>query len=604
LLLGYLEFLGLLFLPGIAFIELFRAGTGYSFAERLALAFGLSLAIDVLVLAVRTSGLMIGSQRLLGLDPSTLGLMLGVPLVLLAGITAFRRRFAFLVAPSRDDLLVLAMVVLQSILVLAHFAKYPLFPEYQSVDFTQHVQITSALQSGGITTFPGGLLYYGVHLLMGSLGVLSGDPLLFVTQYAMGILTALSPFLLFSAVSFLTESRRTALVSTFLYVATGFVWFGSVFDAGLYANFVGLLFILFVFMMATVVVKKPKAPWAWLAFLLAVGGGYFSHYSFLTILPPLVALPLGVLVLERKVNPVFVAIPLVAIVPGVIGALLGRPDLVGLLLQFIQAQGGGSITGDTPLSLALAGFPVLRYVAVEITNDVATAVTVLLAALGVYLSLSRRKPLVWMIPVWLVAVMVVAPFSEAAWRFSYMTLPSLVILASITIERLLPHPESREVRRSKIRARSDYRRFQAGLAGIVVLLMVVNSWSWAMLMDASTNTSAANQTQSQILDSMKWLDANIPAGSRIVSVTSFDYTLIRLLYPGRDAGYVPLVSPNDVVASAASGTGQIYAILTKISTYTIVPDPSQNPFALYPSDSRFHLVYNNSMVFVYTLTTK
>ena len=35
LLLGYLEFVALLFLPGVAFIELFRLGAEYSFAERL-----------------------------------------------------------------------------------------------------------------------------------------------------------------------------------------------------------------------------------------------------------------------------------------------------------------------------------------------------------------------------------------------------------------------------------------------------------------------------------------------------------------------------------------------------------------------------------------
>ena len=68
MLLGYLEFVALLFLPGLAFMELFRVGGDLSFAERLGLAFGLSMAVDVLVLAFRTSGLLVGSQLMVGIS--------------------------------------------------------------------------------------------------------------------------------------------------------------------------------------------------------------------------------------------------------------------------------------------------------------------------------------------------------------------------------------------------------------------------------------------------------------------------------------------------------------------------------------------------------
>ena len=47
MLFGYVEFVALLFLPGLAFMELFGVGADLSFAERLGLAFGLSMAVDV-----------------------------------------------------------------------------------------------------------------------------------------------------------------------------------------------------------------------------------------------------------------------------------------------------------------------------------------------------------------------------------------------------------------------------------------------------------------------------------------------------------------------------------------------------------------------------
>ena len=192
MLLGYLEFVALLFLPGLAFMELFGVGTDLSFAERLGLAFGLSMAIDVLLLAFRTSGLLIGSQLMVGIFPVTLEVMLGASLVVFAAAVVLRRRVTFYVKPERYDLYVLGLVVAQALLVLAHFSKYPIFPQFSSVDFTQHVQITTDLQAGRVTMFPGGILYYGAHLLMGSLVALSGDIVLVATQNAMGILTIFS----------------------------------------------------------------------------------------------------------------------------------------------------------------------------------------------------------------------------------------------------------------------------------------------------------------------------------------------------------------------------------------------------------------------------
>ena len=196
--------------------------------------------------------------------------------------------------------------------------------------------------------FPGGILYYGAHLLMGSLVALSGDLVLAVTQYAMGILTVFSPLLVYLAVGSLTTSRRVGLLATLLYVSTGFVWFGSVFDAGLYANFYGILSILLLFALVPVVLKQPRSPGVWVALALAVGSGYFSHYSYVTVIPAVVALPIVLFVFERKVRLPAVAIPLVVVVPGAVAALL-RPDLVTLLVQFVQATGGGNVPVDTAL---------------------------------------------------------------------------------------------------------------------------------------------------------------------------------------------------------------------------------------------------------------
>jgi hypothetical protein len=599
LLLGYLEFVALLFLPGVAFMELFQVGGDLSFAERLGLAFGLSMAVDVLILAFRTSGLLIGSQLLRGIFPLDLELILGASVVVFAAAVAFRRRVTFYVKPKRYDLYVLGLVATQALLVVVHFTKYPIFPQFQSVDFTQHVQITADLQAGRISMFPGGILYYGAHLLMGSLVALSGAIVLVATQYAMGLLTVFSPLLVFVAVSSLTKSKRVGLIATLLYVATGFVWFGSVFDAGLYANFYGVLSILLLFALVPIVLRQPRSPGVWVALVLAVGSGYFSHYSYVTVIPALVALPLAVLVLERKVSLPAVAISAVVVLPGLVAALL-RPDLVTLLVQFVQASGGGNVAGDTFLSQYLAGWPVLRYIVVEIADDIGAVVTLVLAAWGVYVAVRSKNPAVWMLVVWLLAILVVAPFSDAAWRFSYMALVSILILAAMGFESLILDTEGRAIKqRSKMRARRDYGRYRLGLLGIVFLLLLVNSWSWQLVGDAASNRAANSQMQNGVLAAMKWMNATTPHDSEVVAVTDSDYNYFQLLY-GRPSGYVPLATPDDVVGASAASNVPTYVVLTEFGT-VVVPDPSQNPFNLYPNDTRFQLEYNQSGVLVYKL---
>jgi len=83
-------------------------------------------------------------------------------------------------------------------------------------------------------------------------------------------------------------------------------------------------------------------------------------------------------------------------------------------------------------------------------------------------------------------------------------------------------------------------------------------------------------------------------------VTDSDYNYYQLLY-GRASGYAPLATPDEVVAASSGSAAPTYVVLTRVGTVT-VPDPSQNPFSLYPNDTRFELQYNDSGVLVYKLS--
>ena len=271
------------------------------------------------------------------------------------------------------------------------------------------------------------------------------------------------------------------------------------------------------------------------------------------------------------------------------------------MLQFLQAQGGGSITGDTSLSQFLAGVPVLRFIVIEVTNDVASILVLVLAAAGLYFVLRGRRPLAWAVVVWLLALLVVAPLSDAAWRFSYMALVPLVVIASYAVERMIPRPRTLAVKRSKMRPGRETGRYRIGVLVILLLLLVVNSWSWLLVGDALTNGGATSEDQHGVMQSMQWMNSNLPQGSHVVSVTSFDYTYFLLLFPGRDAGYAPLAQPDEIATASSGSPVPTYVVVTKIATFSGSVDPSQNPFNLYPSDSRFHLLYNNTGVLIFRL---
>jgi hypothetical protein len=219
----------------------------------------------------------------------------------------------------------------------------------------------------------------------------------------------------------------------------------------------------------------------------------------------------------------------------------------------------------------------------------------------VFVAARSKNPMVWMLIAWLVAILVVAPFTETAWRFSYMALVPLLISAAVGFEAILPKPVDKAMKqRSKMRVRRDVGRYRLGILGVVFLMLSINSLSWQLLTDAASNGAANSETQHGVLRAMQWMNSTTPKGSLVVAVTDSDYNYFQLLY-NRASGYSPLATPDEVVAASGSSTQPTFVVLTTVGTVT-PPEPGSNPFNLYPNDTRFQLQYNDSGVLVYKLS--
>src|SRR5437660_3877174 len=98
----------------------------------------------------------------------------------------------------------------------------------------------------------------------------------------MAILVVLSPLFIYQVSVKLFDNQSAALLNVAIYAFSGTIWFGSVFNSGLYANFFGILVALFL-LSSLVSVTRPNSPrLTWLVFLLSTAAAYMSHYTEIT----------------------------------------------------------------------------------------------------------------------------------------------------------------------------------------------------------------------------------------------------------------------------------------------------------------------------------
>ncbi len=593
--LGYLVYVAMIFLPGIGLGELLQAWKeGETLAERFAWAFGIGLSFDTLVFLVRTSGLQIGGVRLVGMDLQTIYFILGVGLVALLAGLVLHRRFAFPTKVVRTDLALGVMILGLGALLLFYFNKYPIFPEYQSPDYQNHVELAQSLLSGALTSIPSGILYYGVHYQLASTILLVGGEPLLVVQRTMALLVVLSPLLVYAASVKLFGKLGVGLLNSLVYSFSGAIWFGSVFNSGLYANFFGILVALFLLSSFLSVASAGASRSTWVVFLLSTFAAYLSHYTAVTIIGAIFLTLLLQAALSRKDARPFVAPSLVLVAPGAVVAA-AYPRLVGLVFN-LATQGGGSLIGATTLSDLFAPFPVLSFIALEITYDVATIILLVMAIIFAYDAVRERSAGLLLPLVWLLALLAVAPFNNSAWRFSYEALVPLTLMAGFALFSLLPKRDLTKQRRA---FGGGGRGWKGGVLFLILLLILAGSWGERTVANVANGTDSSSLAQQQVYSAIYWLKDNTPKNSSYLTVSDWRFTYTGLMI-GRQTSYQFESTPADATALAKQ-KGSRYIIVTNIVTTEIAPVPSLFPWNNFPSSSTANLalVYSNLDVRIY-----
>ncbi len=614
---GYILYLAMIFAPGVGFGELLGLWRPNSFlVERFAMAFGLGLGVDTVVLMIRTSGLSIGGLSLVGIDFGTLYA------IILFGILAFflsiliRRKVFFPTKPTRSDFAIFAIMAVQVVILLLYFQKYPIFPAFTSDDFHSHVLLAEDLLSGIVQYngaggvdyyYPiGGILYGGVHYqLASSFQFVNGEDLI-VAQKTMAILAVLSSPLIYLAAFKITASRKAAVITTLIYALSATVWFTTIFDSGLYADFFGILASLFLIVAIALTISEPKGVSSWIVLVIATINLYMSHYSSLTLLLAIILLPIIQIVIIKKnrwteVRPYLIS-SIIILIPAIVGVIL-FPTLIQLLVSLRGAGGQASLSGSTTLSNFISRVPFLQYIDIQLNNDLAFIVLLILSTVYLYRALEIQKPMLSVPVVWFFSLWIAAGGGQDAWRFSIEALVPLTIMAGFAIASLIPNRQGEKDRRKIQNTISNSWKAIAVLV-ICVGPILIGSWAQTVVSDSLTNVNLSAQSQSDVYNAIYWLNQNTPANnSGYLSVSDWRFTYSDVL-TGQVIDYANVTTTPEAAIQMANIDGDNYIIVTNVVTYQVPLNPSQYPWNYFPGPyaANVTLIYSNPDVKIYNVT--
>ena len=602
---GYVVYLAAVFLPGLGLCELLDIWPeDKSVADVLAYALGVGLAVDTLVLFVRTSGLGIGGIVLKGIDPGTVYSLIGVGLVFLLASFAWRKKLTFLVRPQKVDFALLLPILVIVVIEALYFAKYPYFPRNESEDFQNHAQTVLSLISGAQPSVPTGILYYGVHFQLASAFLLVGGELLVTVQRTMGLLVVLSPLMFYAGAKALFSRKLPALIVTMVYALSGTIWFVSAFITGLYANFFGVLAVLFFLTMYVAVSAHFTDFQYWVPFLLSLLMLYISHFTALTVFPALLLLPILQYARQRKDALRYVVLSVVLVVP--VGIVLAAfPSILSLLLAIAEAS-GGLVGVSTTLSGALSPVPILSFIAADIYDDIAFVLLFAFTAVYLLKGLRGQKSTAWIPLFWFATIVAATAFTPDVWRYSYEALVPLTLMAGYGLFALLPKiGQAPRGLRTRRRSGAGFGRYLTTILVLALLLVpiVATSWSEVSTADALNDPGDTATAQTSIYTAMYWLKGNTPSGSVYFSATDWRFTYANFIISHRT--YSPsegacFTDPQSTIATALNYSAD-YIIVTNLETCSLPASLGTGLWGSMQPSSNLTLVYQDIDVKIFKI---
>ena len=598
---GYVAYVAAIFLPGYGLWELLgRWREGDTLTDRVGLSFGVGIAVDTAVLAVKTLG--VGVSVLYGAGIGVVYFLIFLGIAALGASYARRRCFTAPPAFTRIDFAVILLATFIGGVIALYFTKFPIFP-YFNPDFLAHDTQTVGLVQGTIASVPTMLVYGSAdYQLALTLLTVGGIPLV-TMRHTMDVLTVISPFLVFAVTKRILARQRAALFATAIFALSGTVWAPLVLYDGLYANFVGVLLELLLIVAFLDLASAYRSPSVWVSSGIILVAGYFSHYTVISLFGSLLIFSLAAALLRRPSSKGYLVATAVFLTPGALGAVMFRHSLLAILQvsYFIYAP----TPYTTYLSRLLSPVPSVAYIAVDVSNDIGMVALFALLVVALYWTFRSRNLPALLLAIWFVGLLVASPESGAAWRFAFEAIVPVILLAGYGLDSLLLSGPGR-VRVERLRLtmpRSPTLR-RVGMVAVCLLFLVPMAYggtAWATAQNATTGTHQEAQVQGQILDAMTWMSQNTSPTSLVLSVTDPRFIFARSTIDRIASDhYAP--SPTASI-SFAKAHGESYIVVTRYDVDTgngtIVGDDPSLPWHTYQGAEGLTLVYSNPDVVIF-----
>ena len=390
---------------------------------------------------------------------------------------------------------------------------------------------------------------------------MGGGESLFLAREGMGLLALLSSFWVYAASRRIFENDKSAFACSLVWMS-GAVWFGMVFNSGLWPNFYGLLSVLFLTTIALHFVEergeddnnfvfgttKPQRSLqinsSTLGFLLvlpfALTNAFLSHYTVLLFLPGLLVICVG---RKRVAKSAFLSF---AIILPIILGYFAFGNVAVNLLGFLQEGEGLPVRMHTQLA-AVVPLPVLRFALMEITNDLASVIMLALLALSaVWLIKNREDTSAWLPMLRFLTIFLAAPLNASAWRFSFVALLPLMLMAGSVASRpfIMPQIHTKSVRLGRWRNKDGQRLW----SGIALFLLMGGSWAANSALIILPNVELeVPKAQGEVYRAILWMKENVKpiqideeheSPRSILSVNDYFFTYSETL-GGPKAYYAP-----------------------------------------------------------------
>ena len=601
---GYVVYLAAIFVPGYGLWEVLgRWKDDDTLADRLGFSFGVGIAVDTIVFALKTLGLGVGF-----LYGATIGL---VYFLILVGVAALgvsyarRRRFTGPPRFARDDLATVFFAAFVAAVIALYLGKFPIFP-YFNPDFLVHQVQATGLTLGTLSSVPRMLVYGAADYQLGMALLAVGGLPLATVRHTMALLTVLSPFFVYAVAKRLFASRRAALFAAAIFALSGTVWTPLVLNDGLYANFIGVLLELLLVVGFLDLSSGYRSPSVWLSSGVFLVAGYFSHYTAISTFGAFLFFSVALGLLRRPSARGHLLATAVFLAPGALGALVFHSTVTNILnISYNEFSSPGF---TTYVSRLLSPIPSVAFIAVDVSNDPGFVALFALLALGLYWAYRSRSLPALLLGVWFFALLAVSPENGGAWRFGFEAVVPVILLAGYGLDSLLSRGPAAVPKKVRLRAPKSQGFRRVGMVAVCLLFLVpivYNGWAWSTAQNATVGTQQEAQVQSQLLQAMTWMGQNTPPTSLVLSVTDPRFIFARTVIDRITSDHYS-ASPNDSI-SFARAHGESYIVVTRYDVDTgngtVVSDSQSLPWYTYPQSAGLTLVYKNGDVMIFEIAS-